>query len=170
VACTLLLRRGGLAGPVIHRQPIANLGISCKQAYHSYHLIQHLGYNGECEVADCCLVVARRENVRFSGKVRDLGPTLHGLAYHDIWKLPQSCHFNIPHTKHNTAEMAARLSVARAVRQLASTAAKRPAPFVCQKWQLQAQKQRLFSVSAACEFMFGEEIVVWGGQGANGWQ
>ncbi|EAT82697.1 glycine cleavage system H protein [Parastagonospora nodorum] len=45
--------------------------------------------------------------------------------------------------------MAASSSVARAVRQLAFVAARRPAPFVSQRWQLQAQKQRLFSVSAA---------------------
>ncbi|KAF2825669.1 hypothetical protein CC86DRAFT_294229 [Ophiobolus disseminans] len=45
--------------------------------------------------------------------------------------------------------MAARSTVARAARQLTFAAARRPAPFVCQKWQAQAQKQRLFSVSGA---------------------
>ncbi|KAF1828871.1 hypothetical protein BDW02DRAFT_574506 [Decorospora gaudefroyi] len=48
--------------------------------------------------------------------------------------------------------MAARTSVARAVRQLSSTAAaaRRPSPFMCQRWAAQAsQQQRLFSVSAA---------------------
>jgi hypothetical protein len=45
--------------------------------------------------------------------------------------------------------MAARYSVARAARQLASVAARRPSPFVCQRWTQTTQSQRLFSVSAA---------------------
>ncbi|USP81969.1 Putative glycine cleavage system H protein, mitochondrial [Curvularia clavata] len=44
--------------------------------------------------------------------------------------------------------MAARISIARAARQFTSVAAKRPSLFVCQRSQF-AQKQRLFSVSAA---------------------
>ncbi|KAH7384294.1 glycine cleavage H-protein-domain-containing protein [Phaeosphaeria sp. MPI-PUGE-AT-0046c] len=44
--------------------------------------------------------------------------------------------------------MAARSAAMRAARQLTTTAAKRPV-FVCQKWQMQAQRERLFSVSAA---------------------
>jgi hypothetical protein len=67
-----------------------DLEVYGSRTYHSYHLVQHLGYNGECEVADALLVVARRENVRFSGKVRDLGPTLQGLAYHHIIEAVQS--------------------------------------------------------------------------------
>ncbi|RYN42824.1 hypothetical protein AA0113_g5736 [Alternaria arborescens] len=45
--------------------------------------------------------------------------------------------------------MAARTSIARAARQFTSAAARRPSPFVCQRWQQAAPKQRLFSVSAA---------------------
>ncbi|KAF1943763.1 hypothetical protein EJ02DRAFT_420973 [Clathrospora elynae] len=45
--------------------------------------------------------------------------------------------------------MATRSSVARAARQLTSAAARRPSPFVCQRWAQASQKQRLFSVSAA---------------------
>ncbi|KAH6875486.1 hypothetical protein J4E91_004512 [Alternaria rosae] len=45
--------------------------------------------------------------------------------------------------------MAARTSIARAARQFTSAAARRPSPFVCQRWQQATQKQRLFSVSAA---------------------
>ncbi|KAI4652133.1 hypothetical protein J4E93_002330 [Alternaria ventricosa] len=45
--------------------------------------------------------------------------------------------------------MAARTSIARAARQFTSAAAKRPSPFVCQRWQPATQKPRLFSVSAA---------------------
>ncbi|KAF1847134.1 uncharacterized protein K460DRAFT_279018 [Cucurbitaria berberidis CBS 394.84] len=45
--------------------------------------------------------------------------------------------------------MAARYSVARAARQLTSAAARKPSPFVCQRWQQASQAQRLFSVSAA---------------------
>jgi hypothetical protein len=52
----------------------------------------------------------------------------------------------------NPSKMAARTSIVRAARQLTNAAAKRPSPFVCQRWQLQAQRQRLFSVSAACKF------------------
>ncbi|CAN9253144.1 hypothetical protein CUC08_Gglean001345 [Alternaria sp. MG1] len=45
--------------------------------------------------------------------------------------------------------MAARTSIARAARQFTSAAARRPSPFVCQRWQQATSKQRLFSVSAA---------------------
>ncbi|KAF2126327.1 hypothetical protein P153DRAFT_322039 [Dothidotthia symphoricarpi CBS 119687] len=45
--------------------------------------------------------------------------------------------------------MAARSSVARVARQFTSAAARRPSPFVCQRWQQSTQRQRLFSVSAA---------------------
>ncbi|KAJ4984352.1 glycine cleavage system H protein [Stagonosporopsis vannaccii] len=44
--------------------------------------------------------------------------------------------------------MASRLSVARAARQLTSTAAKRPTPFACQQWTRTAQLPRLFTMSA----------------------
>ncbi|KAI4960251.1 hypothetical protein J4E86_001873 [Alternaria arbusti] len=45
--------------------------------------------------------------------------------------------------------MAARTSIARAARLFTSAAARRPSPFVCQRWQQATQKPRLFSVSAA---------------------
>ncbi|PVH96333.1 glycine cleavage system H protein-like protein [Periconia macrospinosa] len=47
--------------------------------------------------------------------------------------------------------MASRLSAARAVRQLTSSATRRPSAFVCQRWQQRPQivERRLFSVSAA---------------------
>ncbi|KAF1921403.1 glycine cleavage H-protein-domain-containing protein [Ampelomyces quisqualis] len=45
--------------------------------------------------------------------------------------------------------MAARSSAVRVARQLTFSAARRPGMLVCQRWQVQAQKQRLFSVSAA---------------------
>jgi hypothetical protein len=45
--------------------------------------------------------------------------------------------------------MASRYSVARAARQFASVVARRPSPFMCQRWTQATQSQRLFSVSAA---------------------
>ncbi|KAI8932147.1 hypothetical protein NX059_011030 [Plenodomus lindquistii] len=45
--------------------------------------------------------------------------------------------------------MASRTLFTRAARQLTANVAKRPAPFACARWTPVAQKQRLFSVSAA---------------------
>jgi hypothetical protein len=82
------------------------------------------------------------------------------LALHHISELRSAQHLSAILTSSHShiPKMAARSCVARAARQLTFAAARRPAPFACQRGQLQAQKQRLFSVSAACmskhEFTF----------------
>lgn len=56
----------------------------------------------------------------------------------------------LPHNTTTAFEMAAHFSVARAARQLSSSAARRPSAFVCQRWQRPAiVERRLFSGSAA---------------------
>jgi hypothetical protein len=131
-----------LSGPVL------------RNTHHSYHLIQHVAFLWWWSCRHCFTLPPRKRSV--FGQGTRLGPTPTCLGTHHISrasKLPQTSAFRT----HNTNQMAARSSVARAVRQLTYAAAKRPAPCVCQRWQLQAQKQRLFSVSAACMLkMLGE--------------
>jgi hypothetical protein len=69
------------------------------------------------------------------------------LALHHISELRSAQHLSAILTSSHShiPKMAARSCVARAARQLTFAAARRPAPFACQRGQLQAQKQRLFS-------------------------
>ena len=142
---TLSLRRGGQAGPaVVSRHSCGN----ATQTYHSNHLIQHLD------------LLRRGVAVPLlpSRKVFECGQPFRGRA-----PPPKSWHMlssrcNSPTKLHNltrnNTKMASRTSFVRAARQLTSTAARRPSPLVCQRWAQASQKPRLFSVSAACMFIY----------------
>lgn len=100
--------------------------------------------------------VGRREKVRFSGKGRDqtseAPPHFLGVLYHRD-KFPAHHQYTPSHND----KMAARLTVARAARQLSFAAAKRP--MCSQRWQVQ-QKERLFSVSSARMFGLSWALVI----------
>jgi hypothetical protein len=129
-------------------------GASRATTYHSDHFVQHRAGLRGCPEVRCgrcrCSLPPRKRSVFGQGTRSDPPtPTPWRSSYLRAPKrAPTDC--QLPFLPQPTPEMAARLSVARAARQLTSAAARRPAPFVCQRGQLQAQKQRLFSVSAAC--------------------
>lgn len=155
---TLLLRRGGQAGPgSVSRRVRANAFAS--QTYHSYHLVQHRACLWLCRCRHSLPSPAAKT---FSFRARYATGTRAGTSWRSSYLTSfEAPSLSILHTRHD--KMAASSSVARAARQLAIAAARRPAPFACQRWQLQAQKQRLFSVSATCMCELERAIVVRGG-------
>jgi hypothetical protein len=97
----------------------------------------------------CCCRAFRRENCSKAANLSAIAEELHqclGACYH----LSSAHNLKLHNPTHRHSKMAARTSIARAARQFTSAAARRPSPFVCQRWQQATQQQRLFSVSAAC--------------------
>lgn len=152
---TLLLRRGGQAGPAVVSQYTRNLG-AATSPYHSNHLIQHV-CGGCAGGGGRWTLVSPSQKVVESGEPfrKPRRSSTFPLSWRCPWPCMTSAQLCFPlifciHTKYSTAQiMAARLSIARAARQFTSAAAKKPSPFACQRWQ-QVPPQRLFSVSAAC--------------------
>jgi hypothetical protein len=141
---TLLLRRGGRAVPaVVSYQTTKHCDGRDTTPIISYSILA-------CRAWCCCFVSCRRKKCSNAANLSAIrGSAPPPKSWHCY---PTSC--TLPSLKlhnllQNHTKMAARTSIARAARQFTSAAARRPSPFVCQRWAQASQKPRLFSVSAA---------------------